>query len=157
MSSTVKVKFEPGKVLKELEKLKKMSVTVGYAGEKGAKKVKGSDYTIGEYANVMDKGTRDGSTPARPFFREALIFPDGRAILDEAIADGIALIISGQLNAKQFYSKLGSFAKRQVIKSIKTGSFTPLKAATIKAKGKDKMLIDTGDMLGAVEFEVNDE
>lgn len=150
-----KVKFTEGTIIKELKKLEKMEIIVGFAGEKAKKKVEGAEYTIGEYANVLDKGTENGSTPARPFFREALIFPEAKKQLKEYMSKHISLVCKGSLNAEQFCQKIGQYGVGRIKEKIKTGHFVPLKAATLKRKNKGTILIEKGNLIGAAEFEVN--
>ena len=154
---SAKSKFIMGDAMKELKKLSKKSVIVGFAGVKGAKKAEGDNITIGEYANIMDKGSIKRNIPARPFFRRALFFPEGKQMLNNMKSKLLQKLIEGKIDAIGFYQAIGLFAKGQIIKSINKGGFAPLKQATIKAKdGKTKQLIDTGSMINAVEFEVKE-
>jgi hypothetical protein len=87
--------------------------------------------------------------PARPFFRDAI----------EKNASGWAGAVQTALkdndyNASKAMSLVGQGIVDQVSESIGEFNSVPLKPSTIKKKGFDKQLIETGDMQRAVDYEV---
>lgn len=90
-----------------------------------------------------------GNVPPRPFFRNMIAAKSGEW------ADGIA----HQLKATNYNVDLtlritGLAIKGQLQRSILDLWAPPLSPVTIRKKGFDKPLIEHGDMLNAVDFEV---
>ena len=96
-------------------------------------------------------GTRRG-IPERPFFRTAI--KDNRASYLESLKAGASSIVMGKSTTQVVLGKLGLLAVKHIQKSISVWTTPALKPATIKAKGSDKPLIHTGEMFGAVTYEV---
>lgn len=91
-------------------------------------------------------GTSRG-IPARPFLRNTLYEYEDRWSLF------VAPLITGLLEGgspSAIAPKLGEMMANNIKMTIASGDFAPLAAATIKAKGHAKPLIDTGDMYGSV-------
>lgn len=89
--------------------------------------------------------------PARPFFRTML---DQKASGWGAQA-GKALK-SADFNAKVALGRMGELIQGQLQGSIRDFTNPALAPSTIRAKGFDKPLIDTGVMLRSVDYEVKD-
>ena len=110
---------------------------------------------IAQYAFWNEFGTK--FSPARPFMRQSVEKNKGRwlSVLKRALTGG--------KNSKDSLYAVGEVARADVIDEIQNGTFTPNAPRTIalkKAKGKtepDHPLIDTGQMMKAVSYEVTDE
>ena len=63
-------------------------------------------------------------------------------------------MMHGQMGMEQALGQLGEMAKGDVQAEIKSGDFTPLKEATIKRKGSSRPLIDTGQMVQSMQWEL---
>ena len=105
---------------------------------------------IAYYASVNEYGTDDGKIPSRPFMatsadeNKGWNAPVKRAIGD--IIDGAEVI--SELNT------VGKKMKDDIKKNVGTHRFKPLKPATVKKKGHDIQLIDSGALYDAIDFEV---
>ncbi|MGL5595846.1 MAG: hypothetical protein ACRDDH_18075 [Cetobacterium sp.] len=131
------------KIDRELKKLTSKQVVIGMAGE------------VAEYAVHNEYGTKD--IPARPFFRNALIFEEGHNAVVERVAEQVKTILHGN-TADKVLNNIGLYCKGRVIKSIKYTKWTPNALKTIKKKGTNKPpLVDSGKMVSSVEFEVVDK
>ena len=88
-------------------------------------------------------------TPPRPFFRNMIRAKSGRwpQGLRAALADN-------DYKASTALNLLGATVAGQLQESITELRSPPLAPSTIKAKGHDKPLIDTGHMLGSVSYRV---
>lgn len=64
----------------------------------------------------------------------------------------MALLAKGQTTAEQMMKSIGVFQKGLVQAEIVDGDFEPNAPSTIKKKGSDKPLIDTGKMRQSVNF-----
>ena len=103
---------------------------------------------IAEYATYNEYGTE--KIPSRPFMatsadeNKGWNAPVKRAI--SGIIDGAEVI--SQMNT------VGEKMKTDIKKNIGTYRFKPLKPATVKKKGHDIQLIDSGDLYDAIDYEV---
>lgn len=101
---------------------------------------------VAHVAQYMEFGTN--TIPARPFFRTAITRnkKKWRARLYKDIQK--------DYNTLTAFKRLGVLIQADIRDSIKNGAYTPLKPYTIRRKGFDKPLIDTGIMLRSVDWEV---
>lgn len=137
---------EGKKFFRELKKLKKMEVVVGFqAGE--ATEENGADLV--DIAAYNELGT--SGTPARPFMKQS--FENHEDFLKNACARVNQTINSGG-STEQALNKLGVELKGLVQSEIVDGEFAPNAEATIKRKKSDKPLIDTGTMRQSVNYAV---
>ena len=58
---------------------------------------------------------------------------------------------------EQALGQLGEMTKGDVQTEIRSGDFAPLKPATIKRKGSSRPLIDTGQMVQSIAWELGDK
>lgn len=87
--------------------------------------------------------------PARPFFRNAIAKHSG-----EWGAQLAAALKASNFSAKTAMGVMGEVIKGQVVQSITDTNTPPLAPSTVKRKGFDKPLIDTGVMQRAVDYVV---
>jgi len=130
------------RVIRALRKAKDGELGVGFFDEREAIK-----------AAVNEFGTTD--TPARPFFAPAVDRSERSAHAATANAMGDAIdeaISTGRLDLEDALVPAGEQLQTAVKDSIRNFSGAPLDPDTIAAKGNDKPLIDSGDMLEAVEL-----
>lgn len=137
---------EGKKFFRELKKLKKMEVVVGFqAGE--ATEENGADLV--DIAAYNELGT--SGTPARPFMKQS--FENHEDVLKKACERVNNTVKSGG-SAEQALNALGVELKGLVQSEIVDGEFAPNAEATIKRKKSDKPLIDTGTMRQSVNYAV---
>ena len=132
---------EGRRFLAELEKMKRLEVRVGYqAGE--ATDDEGVDMC--DIALWNELGTSGAHPiPARPFLRQSV---DGNEDKIRAHCAQQARAIARGGTAEEALKKIGIHMKGIVQKTIKEGSFVPNAPSTIRKKGSDKPLIDTGQI-----------
>lgn len=139
---------EGKKFFRELKKLKKMEVAVGFqAGQ--AEEENGADLV--DIAAYNELGT--SGTPARPFMKQS--FENHEDFLKNACERVNQTINSGG-SMEQALNKLGVELKGLVQSEIVDGDFAPNAEATIKRKKSDKPLIDTGTMRQSVNYVVRE-
>lgn len=164
------MKLRRDKHLKELEKLSKSEIYVGFP--ESAKNEDG--LTIAKYARWNNYGTfthdENGSTtkriPSRPFFTEGFYYEKYQERRTKLAKHLVKQISEGKLTAEEACGRMGAEAVNNVRDSISTGPWAPNSEATkarklAKSKGKKskygvKPLIDTGDMINAVTYIVKD-
>lgn len=128
----------------ELKKLHEQEVFIGYqAGE--VTDDKGVD--MAQIAMFNELGTSD--TPSRPFLRMSV---DDNQDKINSMCKSLAGDIAGGGTAEQNLKKLGAFGVSLVQEKIGNGTFVPNAPSTIKKKGSDKPLIDTGKMRQSVKY-----
>jgi hypothetical protein len=100
-------------------------------------------------AAVQEFGSSAKNIPPRPFFRNMIAAKQG-AWPDTARK----LLVDNGYDAALTLQQLGQGIKGQLQESITSFHGAPLSPVTIKAKGFDKALIDTGHMLNSVDYRV---
>lgn len=138
-----------GKALcKQIDKLKKDQVFIGFpegktvhTGSTG----ESTDMTL--IAAYNEFGT--SSTPARPFLKQTI---DGNQDKIKAMCKKAAKDVADGKSAEQCLEQLGAFGVGLVQETIANGSFAPNSPQTVKKKGSDKPLIDTGQMRQSVHY-----
>ena len=107
---------------------------------------------------IHSKGSPINNIPARPVIEPAIQATGNK----EAIAYELSKAVSASMEGKPslMFLKRAGIAAQNASKAWFTDSrnnWAPNKAATIKAKGSDKPLIDTGALRQAITYVVEDE
>ena len=110
------------------------------SGEKGV--------PIAEYATYNEYGTE--KIPSRPFMATSA---DENKGWSTSVKNAVKGIIDGAEVISQM-NTVGEKMKTDIKKNIGTYRFKPLKPSTVKKKGHDIQLIDSGDLYDAIDFEV---
>lgn len=100
-------------------------------------------------AATMEYGSPAKGIPPRPFFRR-MISENSPHWGD----DMAKLLDHTKLDARVALDLLGESMAGELVQSITDQVYAPLAAATVKAKGFDTTLVDTGDMKRAVAHRV---
>lgn len=136
------------KFRQEIEKLKKLQVRVGYQRGEENIESEGESADLCDIAAYNELGTEN--IPSRPFMRDSV---DNHAEqINAFLKNQMALLAKGQTTAEQMMKSIGVFQKGLVQAEIVDGDFEPNAPSTIKKKGSDKPLIDTGKMRQSVNF-----
>lgn len=133
----------------QIEKLKKLEVQVGYqAGS--ATDDNGVDMT--DIAMWNELGT--SRAPARPFLRKSV--DENTSEIKNMCAAQLKKLVNGG-TAEQSLRALGVYQKGLIQEKIKNGSFQENAESTIRQKGSDKPLIDTGRLRQSADFIVRNK
>ena len=133
------------KFFRELKKLQDLEVQIGFQGDQ-----KYEDGTsIAQVAAVNEFGASD--IPERPFMRQSFENHEGEL---QAACDAAQRLVSSGGSAEQALQQIGVVAKGLVQDEIVNGGFAPNAESTIKKKGSEQPLIDTGTMRQSVNFVV---
>lgn len=136
---------EGKKYFRELKKMTDMEIQVGFQGDQ-----KYEDGTsIAQVAAVNEFGASD--IPERPFMRQSFENHEGEL---QAACDAAQRLVSSGGSAEQALQQIGAVAKGLVQDEIVNGGFAPNAESTIKKKGSEQPLIDTGTMRQSVNFVV---
>lgn len=112
-------------------------------------------------AAVHEFGSQSRKIPERSFLRKTLFMKkDEYNAWVERNKDGIMADITKGNFYFSVLPKIGSLWVSYVLECFKTGGFgswAPNSAETVRRKGSDKPLIDTGALRRSITFEVTDE
>ena len=90
--------------------------------------------------------------PPRPFFRNTIAEHK-----DEWPKQAAALMEANGGDVRQTLELMGEGVKGQIVETIQAFREPPNAASTVKKKGFDKPLIDTGTLWRSIDYEVADE
>ncbi len=136
--------------------------TVAFAGflrSAGTHKPKEGDkpatpITMAALAAAMEYGVESQNIPPRPFFSNALKTheKDIRKLLEK----GHIAVLSGKLDPKKALGVVAQKVVDWIKDSIASNTPPPNKPATVAAKGSDKTLIDSGQLLASVDWDFSE-
>lgn len=106
-------------------------------------------------AATHEFGSPERGIPERSFLRSSMHENAQKYVRLNKL--NLVSILRGGLTADQALGQLGEMAKGDVQVKIRSGDFTPLKQATMDRKGSSKPLVDTGQMVQSVSYEVGGE
>ena len=122
------------------------SVSVGFfSGSRESK----TDQPTAYVALCNEYGTKNA--PPRPFFRNMVI--NGKPNWGKNLG---AYLISENMNSSAALNDMGMLMKEQLQESIQAPGYAPLAESTIARKGNAQTLIDSSDMINAVDFQVDE-
>lgn len=148
MAGYDKLTPEGKKFYAELEKLKQNEVFIGYqAGHAKHTDEDGNTADMAEIAMFNELGT--STSPPRPFLR--MTVDENKDKINQFVETQTKRIAQGA-SAEQCMKQMGAFGVSLVQEKIGNGTFTPNAESTIKAKGSDKPLIDTGQLRQSVHY-----
>lgn len=125
-------------------------IKIGYFGHQPITDGTPNSITMVELATIHEYGL--GHVPERSFLRASLIANQTR--YSNIIKAKMLDILNERSSALQFKQKLGELAVKDVKEYVLTGSFKPLKPATIKRKRSSRPLIHTGRLRQSVTYQV---
>jgi hypothetical protein len=100
-------------------------------------------------AAIQDFGAPRAGIPPRPFFRNMIAAKQSE--WPQAIA---MLLKQHKMDARKALDVAGAAIAGQLRQSIVDTNHPPLSPATVRRKGFDKPLVDTGHMLNSISHEV---
>ena len=106
---------------------------------------------IAYYASCNEYGTSDGHIPSRPFMATTA---DERKMWKAPVESAVNNIILQDAEIVSELNHVGEKMKTDIKNNIGTHKFKPLKAVTVKRKGHDIQLIDSGALLDSIDYEV---
>lgn len=150
MAGSDKITPAGEKLLKNLNKMKKLQVRVGVQGGKKYKKKSRDGKEDG--ADLVDTAIWNelgtGRIPARPFLGQTV--DQHGAEIQKAAAQLVQKICKGQLDAQSALDNLGVLMVGYVQNQISDGDFVPNAPSTIRLKGSERPLINTKQLRGSI-------
>lgn len=132
-----------------LKELSGKQVRIGFQKGK-ATEDDGTD--ICDVAALNELGT--DKIPSRPFLRKSV--DENKGKINNFIQSQRQAIVNGE-SAESILKKFGVFQKGLVQEKIREGSYVPNAPFTIRKKGSDKPLIDTGRMRQSVNYVITEK
>lgn len=112
----------------------------------------GKPVTVAQVAAWNEYGTSDGKVPSRPAFR--LAADENRAKIAEAQSRLAQQVLDGKIDTRTALGRLGLLVQGYVRKSIIDLRDPPNAPFTIKQKGSSNPLVDSGQLVQSVTWEV---
>jgi len=155
MSAQVTVKFVQDTNFKGLgeiaRRLRSLDKTLLVGVPAGAKEADGTSLAM--VAAVHEFGSPERGIPERSFIRSAIA---GNIHGIKSInAHSIKRMVDGTLDENTALGRLGLYVVAKIQQQIVDGSFAPLAPSTIKRKGSDKPLIDTGQLRASITYQID--
>lgn len=145
---------------KKIASAKDAHVRVGVLQSKGGSDTAADgETTLAELAAIHEFGAPRAGIPSRSFLRRTFTDEQGRDALSKFLTRIGTQVVRDTIEIGEALEQLGAWGVAQVKRRIKANIPPPLKPATIKAKtvgGKkgETPLIDTGQLINAITWEV---
>lgn len=148
------------KLLQTVESISARTVKVGVlASQGGNEQHSGSDdgMTVLDIAAVHEFGSSDGRVPERSYIR---LTTAAKAEEAEQVLGKIAAgIVAKKIDVEKGLNMFGAWMSTQIKQTITGGGdivplWPELKPATIARKGSDRPLVDTGQLVNSITWEV---
>ncbi len=128
----------------------KKALLVGLPGESGNRKHPDGNLTLADLASYLEFGT--DTIPARPFLSGTI---DANMSAYKKASETIAdKVVTGQLDLERGLEALGERILTDIRRNIIAGVPPGNAPATILKKGSSTPLIDTGHLLGSLNYQV---
>ncbi len=137
------------KVRRELKKLEAHNVNVGILSDKGSQTVE-DGATLAEIAAYNEFGTND--IPERPAHRET--FDKTREGFQKRLTGIVGLILEGKITYETGLNRLGIWYTNELKQAIINWSDPPNAESTVRQKGANNPLIDTGRTVNSINHEI---
>ena len=126
-----------------------LSVVVGVTAKSNARS---DELTNADLAMIHEFGSPAHNIPERSFLRKPLI--NNAEVVANLAKNAIGKFIAGEISLETALGYVGEEAKSISKVAVADGISPALKPATIKRKKSSKPLIDTGQLLNSITYEV---
>jgi len=134
---------EGRRYFRELQRLTELEIQVGFQGDQTYE----DGTSLAEVAAFNEFGT--SNIPERPFMRQSFENHENEL---QAACDIVNRALASGGNTDQALNQLGVAVKALVQEEIVNGDFAPNAESTIKRKGSERPLVDTGHMRQSVNY-----
>lgn len=152
-SKSVKIKVKKDntkELLKRLESMKRMDLLVGVPqSESEREKDEKQDITNAQLMFIHSEGSPAKNIPPRPVIDMTL--KEEKEKINEKFKKALNSVLAGG-NPRVELEKLGIYVVNKIKAKFGSDDLAPLQPATIKAKGSDRPLIDTGQLRDSITY-----
>lgn len=113
---------------------------------------KGEPMTMAQLGAIHEFGTADGHIPERSYMRASLHANEKK--IEKMITKLATQVLEEDMPKEKALGLVGEYVKNVFKAFIRKGVPPPNKPSTIAAKGSSKPLVDTGQLLNTIEWEV---
>lgn len=132
------------KKMERVEELTSMSLVYGVVDEEKTT----NGVLVWQYAIFVEYST--SKIPSRPFFR-SFQWNKGE-MLKQLCKRMFNSCVNGNIKPIDAYKRVGRYAKSAIEDSLLNGTWQPNAEVTVKMKGSDRPLVDTGNLLNSIGF-----
>lgn len=144
-------------ILARVADLGRAEVRAGIVGPKAQEIHEGTGLTNAELGLLHELGNEDqgGNLPERSFVRKTLRDPKFQIELSLLHQRLVKAVILGKMDRDRALGLLGAFAAGKIQRTIIDDHVQPeLAAATVEAKNSSKVLVDSGQLVASIGFEI---
>lgn len=131
---------------------KEAGVSVGFLRSSGV--YENSNVTVTQVAAVHEFGSSDGRIPERSFMRSSIDANKGK--LEKVISKLAGQVSDGVMPQKKALGIIGQMVQDLMKGKILAGLSPPLAPSTVARKGSSKPLIDTGQLINSIDWEITE-
>jgi hypothetical protein len=132
--------------------LGKLRLRVGILGPGATQLEEGSSLTLAALGAIHEFGAPEAGIPERSFFRSTMA--NRAADLKALWASELRLVIGRQKTPRQAMEEVGQQIVAWIKATIRAGIEPPLWEETVRRKGSSKPLIDDGQLINSIVYEV---
>ena len=141
-------------VMKRAEQLNRMQLVVGIPNDENSRE-NSDGITNAELGVIHEFGVPESGIPERSFMRSTASGESEN--LGRLGNSQIAECLEGNASAHDVFATIGIYLRGKIVEKITDGEFEPNNENTVKHKGSSKPLIDTGQLRGAITYEVREK
>lgn len=141
-------------VMKRAEQLNHMQVVTGILSDENSRD-ESTGITNAELGTIHEYGVPEKNIPERSFMRSTA--SEEANNLGRLAKIQIAECLKGDKSAHDTFATIGEYLQGKIVDKITDGDFEPNTEATMKRKKSSKPLIDTGQLRGAITYEVREK
>lgn len=141
-------------VMKRAEQLNQLQLVAGIPNDETSREDSG-EITNAELGIIHEWGAPEKGIPERSFMRSTM--SEEMENLGRLSKTQIALCLEGNTSPHDVFATIGAYLQGKIVDKITDGEFKPNNENTVKRKGSSKPLIDTGQLRGAITYEVREK
>ena len=141
-------------VMKRAEQLNRIQLVVGIPSDENSRE-ESTSITNAELGAIHEFGVPEKNIPERSSMRSTA--SEESQNLGRLAKIQISECLRGETSAHDAFATVGVYLQGKIVDKITDGDFEPNTEATVKRKKSSKPLIDTGQLRGAITYEVREK
>lgn len=141
-------------VMKRSKQLNHLQLVVGIPSDENSRD-ESTGITNAELGAIHEFGVPEKNIPERSSMRSTA--SEESQNLGRLAKIQISECLKGEISAHDTFATVGVYLQGKIVDKITDGDFEPNTEATVKRKKSSKPLIDTGQLRGAITYEVREK
>lgn len=141
-------------VMKRSKQLNHLQLVVGIPSDENSRE-ESTSITNAELGVIHEFGVPEKGIPERSFMRSTA--SEEADNLGRLAKIQIAECLKGETSTHDAFATVGAYLQGKIVEKITDGDFELNTEATVKRKKSSKPLIDTGQLRGAITYEVREK